>query len=348
MSPSVLLAVLGAALLHASWNALLKRRGEPLLAAVLVVAGSACVAVVLLPFLPPPARASWPFIAASGVVQTVYYLLLIETYRDGQVSHAYPLMRGCAPLLVALANGPLTGDRLSGGQWFAMLLICGGVLGQWLAARGASVPGARRTTAFALLTACVIAVYTWIDGQGVRRSGAPAAYTLWIFLLTGAAVCAWTARGRVRLLAAYARANPFVAPLGGLASVGSYGIALWAMTRAPVAAVAALRETSILFATAIAAFTLRERIGRTRLAAVALIACGAAAMRLGLIDNSGPRQFGVRAHFPQDSGSEHIFETLIRHQKTPGYASSRRIRSDRRVRKPSTKLATVPLLKNVL
>jgi drug/metabolite transporter (DMT)-like permease len=277
VTPSVLLAVLGAALLHASWNALLKRRGEPLLAAVLVVAGSACVAIVLLPFLAAPARASWGFIAASSVVQTMYYLLLIETYRDGQVSHAYPLMRGCAPLLVALVNGPLTGDRLSVGQWCAMLLICGGVLGQWLTT---PVPGARRTTVFALLTAGVIAAYTLIDGQGVRRSGAPAAYTLWIFLLTGSSVCAWTARGRVRQLAAFARANPLVAPLGGLASAGSYGIALWAMTRAPVAAVAALRETSILFATAIAAFILHEPIGRARVASVALIACGAVAMRL--------------------------------------------------------------------
>lgn len=277
MTPSVLLAVLGAALLHASWNALLKRRGDPLLATVLVVAGSACAAIVLLPWLPAPARDSWPFIAASGVVQTMYYLLLIETYRDGQVSHAYPLMRGCAPLLVALVNGPLTGDRLSAGQWLAMLLICGGVLAQWLAA---PAHGARRTTVFALLTSGVIATYTLIDGQGVRRSGAPAAYTLWIFLLTGAGVCAWTARGRVRALVAFARANPLVAPLGGLASVGSYGIALWAMTRAPVAAVAALRETSILFAIAIAAFILREPVGRARLAAVALIACGAVAMRL--------------------------------------------------------------------
>ena len=277
MTPSVLLAVLGAALLHASWNALLKRRGEPLLAAVLVVAGSSCVAIVLLPFLPAPARASWGFIAASSVVQTIYYLLLIETYRDGQISHAYPLMRGCAPLLVGLVNGPLTGDRLSAGQWAGMLLICGGVLGQWIAAPAS---GARRTTMFALLTAGVIAAYTLVDGQGVRRSGAPAAYTLWIFLLTGAFVCAWTARGRLLALAAFARANPLVAPLGGLASVGSYGIALWAMTRAPVAAVAALRETAILFATAIAAFILREPIGRARLAAVALIACGAVAMRL--------------------------------------------------------------------
>ena len=300
VSAPVFLAVLGAALLHASWNALLKRRGEPLPATVLVVAGAACLAAVLLPLLPAPARASWAYIAASSVVQTVYYLLLIATYRHGDVSHAYPLMRGCAPLLVAVANGPLTGDRLGGGQWCAMLLICGGVLVQWFTARGARAgaasrataahardahtSGARtagsRTTLFALLTAGVIAAYTLIDGRGVRLSAAPAAYTLWIFLLTGSAVCLCTLRGRTRALAAFARANPLVAPLGGLATVGSYGIALWAMTRAPVAAVAALRETSILFATAIAAFVLRERIGRTRLAAVALIACGAIAMRL--------------------------------------------------------------------
>ncbi|WP_449406015.1 EamA family transporter [Massilia phosphatilytica] len=250
---------------------------------------------MLLPFLAPPARASWGFIAASSAVHVLYFRLLVESYRAGQVSHAYPLMRGCPPLLVALVDGPLTGDRLSAGQWGAVLLICGGVLGQWFAARGAaagsasasgtsasgtSAPGARRTTVFALLTAGVIAAYTLIDGQGVRRSGAPAAYALWIFLLTGACVCAGTVRGRLRALAAFARTNPLVAPLGGLASVGAYVIALWAMTRAPVAAVAALRETSIVFATAIAAIVLREPVGRARLAAVALIACGAVAMRL--------------------------------------------------------------------
>lgn len=205
----------------------------------------------------------------------MYYLLLIATYRAGDVSHAYPLMRGSAPLLVALAAGPLTGERLGGAQWLATLLICGGVLAMWLGARGRA-----RATGLALATACVIAAYTLVDGAGVRRSGAPAAYTLWIFLFTGLAVWLLAARGRLPLLLAQARAHPLVAPLGGLASLASYGIALWAMTRAPVAAVAALRETSILFATAIAAFVLGERVGRARVAAACLIACGAVAMRL--------------------------------------------------------------------
>jgi drug/metabolite transporter (DMT)-like permease len=164
-----------------------------------------------------------------------------------------------------------------------MLLICGGVLAMGFAAR---TPAAheqashRRGTAFALATACVIALYTMIDGAGVRRSGAPAAYTMWIFLLSGAAVTASTARRRVRALVLAARARPLLLPVGGVSTVGSYGIALWAMTLAPVAAIAALRETSILFATAVAALFLRERVGRGRWLAAALIACGAVAMRL--------------------------------------------------------------------
>jgi drug/metabolite transporter (DMT)-like permease len=282
--PGVIAAVLGAALLHASWNALVKGRSgnaghDPLPATVLVVGGGALVSSVALPFLPAPLPASWPFIAASSLAQCGYYFLLIEAYRSGEMSHAYPLMRGSAPLLVALANGPLTGEALRPGQWLAMLLICGGVLVMGLAGRVHGAGSRRRATGFALLTACVIALYTLIDGLGVRRSGAPASYTMWIFLLSGAALTAWTSRGRARALADAARARPLLLPVGGVSTVASYAIALWAMTLAPVAAIAALRETSILFATAIAALVLRERIGPGRLLAVAMIAGGAAAMR---------------------------------------------------------------------
>jgi drug/metabolite transporter (DMT)-like permease len=286
--PYVIAAVLGAALLHATWNALVKGRagqGDPLLSTVLVVGGGALVSALLLPWMASPQPASWPFIAASSVTQTAYYVLLIGAYRSGEMSHAYPLMRGSAPLLVALFNGALTGERLHSTQWLAVCLICGGVLAMVLTTRAASAQPAahakhRRTTTFALATACVIALYTMIDGAGVRRSGAPAAYTMWIFLLNGTAVLAWFARGRVRALAALARTRPQLLLVGGVSTVGSYGIALWAMTLAPVAAIAALRETSILFATAIAALFLRERVGRARWLAALLIACGAVAMRL--------------------------------------------------------------------
>jgi drug/metabolite transporter (DMT)-like permease len=276
---AVLAAVLFAALMHASWNALVKSRGDTFLATALVVGGGGLLGACALPFLAAPAPASWSFIAASSLAQLLYYALLVETYRAGDMSHAYPLMRGSAPLLVALAGGPLTGERLDALQWLAVLLICGGILALYATAR-AGAAAARRTTAFALLTACVIACYTVIDGVGVRRSGAPAAYTIWIFMLSGAGLFAWALARRARALAAFARANLVLVPFGGVATLGSYAIALWAMTRAPVATIAALRETSILFATAIAALVLRERISPARLSAVALVACGAVVMRL--------------------------------------------------------------------
>jgi drug/metabolite transporter (DMT)-like permease len=272
-------AVLFAALMHASWNALLKSSGDRFLTTALVASGGALTGVVALPFLQAPAPESWPFIAASSLIQVVYYALLIETYRGGEMSHAYPLMRGSAPLLVAVGTGPLTGEQLGTLQWLAVALICGGILGLYASAR-ASADAARRTTVFALVTACVIASYTIIDGTGVRRSGAPAAYTLWIFLLTGLGVLGWALLRRGREMLPYARANAHVMVFGGVTTVGSYGIALWAMTLAPVAAIAALRETSILFATAIAALVLRERVGAARLSAVGLVACGAVVMRL--------------------------------------------------------------------
>jgi drug/metabolite transporter (DMT)-like permease len=146
------------------------------------------------------------------------------------------------------------------------------------------VAGARRTggrtTLLALATACVIALYTLVDGAGVRRAGSAAGYTMWIFALTAIGVLALAWRTQGEALLPFARRHPGVLLGGGLMTVGSYGMALWAMTQAPVAAVAALRETSILFATAIAVLVLRERVGPARLLGAGLIALGAAAMRL--------------------------------------------------------------------
>lgn len=278
ISGPVLGAVLCAALMHAGWNALVKARGEAFLSTVLVTASAGLLCLLALPFLPQPLPASWPFIGASSLTQVLYYALLMETYREGDISHAYPLMRGCAPLIVAVLGLAFMGERLAPGQWLAIGLICGGVLAMVAGAR-ATGAGARRTTLLALCTACVIATYTLIDGTGVRRSNAPAAYTMWIFVFTACGVMLLALRRRRELLP-FARRHPALLLGGGAMSVGSYGVALWAMTQAPVAAVAALRETSILFATAIAFLFLRERVGLARLAAAALIACGAVAMRL--------------------------------------------------------------------
>jgi drug/metabolite transporter (DMT)-like permease len=280
MSSHVLGLVLLGALLHASWNAMVKSRTDTFLVTVLVAGGAGVLSALGLLLLPAPDVASWPYIAISTVVQLAYYALLVAAYRNGDMSHAYPLMRGSAPLLVALASGPLIGERLGAVQWLAVGCICGGIMALYFTAR-ARHPGAHRTTIFALMTACMIAAFTLIDGVGARKSGAPVAYTMWIFMLTAMGLIAWAAARRPGELAAYARVNMRIVLLGGAANLGSYAVALWAMTHAPVAAVAALRETSILFAVAIAALVLREKVSPQRLAAVALVGCGAVAMRLG-------------------------------------------------------------------
>lgn len=282
MPTDVMLLVLLGAALHAGWNALVKSGADKFLDTVLVATGAAAIAAVALPFLPAPAPASWPWLAASVAIHIAYFGLVAAAYRAGDMGVAYPLMRGTAPLLVALLGGTLLGERLGPGAWGGVLLICGGVLGLALDGRRRRVAGGGGAAAgFALCNAGVIAGYTLVDGVGARLSGSPVAYTLWLLLLTAVPLLAWAEVRRPGALGPRLRAGDWwLGLLGGACTMGSYALALWAMTRAPIAAVAALRETSILFGMALAALVLRERSGWTRLAAGGAVACGAAALRL--------------------------------------------------------------------
>jgi drug/metabolite transporter (DMT)-like permease len=279
MPPHVVYIVLIAALMNASWNAIVKSGGDKLLTTVMITTAAACLAALALPFLPQPAPASWPFIGFTVLLQTLYYTLLVAAYRHGDMSHVYQIMRGAAPLMVAALSATLIGEAVSGARWLGIGLICGGVLGLALHRPEHSVTH-RTATAFALGNACVIAGYTLLDGLGVRRSGAPAAYALWIFLLNGAEQLLLILIWRRRAFAGYVRGRWPQAVAGGASTVASYGLTLWAMTVAPVALVAALRETSILFATVISALMLKERVTLQRLACIVLIIAGALALRL--------------------------------------------------------------------
>jgi drug/metabolite transporter (DMT)-like permease len=204
-------------------------------------------------------------------------MLIGVTYRAGDMSLAYPLMRGVAPLLVALFSGLVLGNTLAPGAWAGIALICGGVLATTLARRrGAD----GRTVALALLNAVVIACYTWVDGTGARLSASPGAYTLAIILAPSVVMAGWIAHRHPGELGAAIRRRWPAALFGGACSIGSYGVALWAMTRAPIAPVAALRESSILFGLVLARFVLHERTGPARIAGGVLILAGAAALRL--------------------------------------------------------------------
>ncbi len=278
MAPSVFALVLLAAALHAGWNALVKGGTDPFMTTILVAASSGAAALIVLPFLPPPAAASWPFLAVSTTLQVVYFLLVAGAYRATDMSRAYPLMRGLAPALVAVFAALVLGEHLSSLAWAGVALISGGVFAMTFSTGGGA---SRRGTLLAIANAGVIASYTLVDGLGVRRSGAPVSYATWLFLLNAAPLVGWALATRAAPLLAYARRHALAGLAGGLGNLGAYGLSLWAMTRAPVAMVAALRETSILFALAIAGLVLGERVGGARLAAAALILLGAAGLRLG-------------------------------------------------------------------
>jgi drug/metabolite transporter (DMT)-like permease len=279
MDAKVVALVLCAALLHAGWNTVVKSGPDKSLNTALVAGGAALIALLALPWLPPPASASWPFLLASVGLQVLYYRLVAAAYRHGELSLVYPLMRGSAPLLVALASAPLLAERLGVAAWCAIGLICSGVLSLVLDGRRRT-PGQAYGGGLALLNAVVIAGYTLVDGVGVRLSASPVAYVLWIFLLTGVPLLGWPLVRRPGQLWRYARSRPSLLLVGGGGTLGSYGIALFAMTLAPVASVAALRETSILFATLLSRLLLGERLGGRRLLSIGLIALGAVLVRL--------------------------------------------------------------------
>ena len=284
----IVAAVLLGALLHAGWNALVKSSGDKPLDTALVHGMGALVAVPLLAFVGLPGSAGLPYIAASLVIHVGYYVALAGAYQHGELGLTYPIMRGFAPLLVALGSGALLGETPSAAAWAGVLAITLGVSLVGLAHPGEALHH-RKALAYAFANAAIIALYTVVDGRGVRAEvpagGNALRYVMLLFVLDGIAyplLVGWQ-RGRAGRAAilAYARRRWPLAMLGGAASIGSYAIALWAMTRAPVASVAALRETSVLFAALLGTLLLKERFGLQRALGTAVIVAGVMALRIG-------------------------------------------------------------------
>lgn len=275
----IALAVLFGALLHAGWNALVKSGVDKALDTALLNLLGALLAVPILALTGWPAVAAWPWLAASAALHLAYYALLVSAYRHGELGITYPLMRGAAPLLVALGSGAVFGEHLSAGGWAGVLGVSCGVLLLGLS-RGQA--GAGRGVTLALANAVVIAGYTVVDAQGARASGNAAAYVGSLFLLNALpfGLLVLARRGRATAWT-HARARSHLALVGAAASFGSYAIALWAMTRAPVATVAALRETSVLFAALLGTWLLKEAFTPRRGLGTATIVAGVMALRLG-------------------------------------------------------------------
>jgi drug/metabolite transporter (DMT)-like permease len=280
MDPFVFGAVLAAAAMHAGWNAVLKVRLEPFLAMTLITGCGGVAAIPLLVVFGWPKAEAWPWLIGSVVLHLGYYLALTEAYRRADMSQIYPIARGGAPLLTASASTVLVGEPISGQAALGIALLGSGVALMSLRGARKHEPLDRGAVGYALATAVIICGYTLVDGLGARVAGDPHAYSAALFVIDGVPIVllALWRLGIAGLKPMLRFAGPGIA--GGAMSLVSYWIAIWAMTVAPIALVAALRETSVLFAAAIAVFILKEPFGPVRATSAALMIGGMLLIRL--------------------------------------------------------------------
>jgi drug/metabolite transporter (DMT)-like permease len=278
--PVAAAAVLGGAALHAAWNVGIRGGADRRASTALLALAAGLIGAVILPFLPPPASASWPHLAITTILHIFYFNLVAEAYSVGALSLAYPVMRGSAPALTAMIAVMGFGEHLGIAGWLGLLLISGGI---FLQARLRGQQNEGKALAFALANAVIIALYTVNDGIGTRLSHSPIAYALWTFVLPAIPTALILMRGRLGGI--FTRDTPLSLLRrgigGGLSSIASYAFALWAMTLAPIAVVAALRETSMLFGVLFAWLFLQERPGARSVFAVFVVTAGAVILDFG-------------------------------------------------------------------
>ncbi len=279
MSTEIVLAVLFGAMLHAGWNVIVKGGSDKLYESSLIALGGGAGVLPALFFLPVPASQSWGFLAASCCIHTTYYVMLSLAYRHTDMAYGYTLMRGAAPLFTSLLLFATMDVRLSpGGLGGVLLLACGILTLAADAVRRGSFSAIG--TAMALGNALVIMSYTVSDGYGARASGHAVSYVCWLHLLNAVPITAALLLTRGRSYRSYVRAHWKPGMLGGLFGLGAYGISIWAMTKAPVPLVAALRESSVIFGMLFGVWLLKEKLTPARVAAVCLVAAGAVCIKL--------------------------------------------------------------------
>jgi drug/metabolite transporter (DMT)-like permease len=279
VDPFVFAAVIVAAALHAAWNAVAKVGADPLLSLTLISAFGGLGGGLAIPFLGPPEPAVIPWLALGVAFHTAYRFFLAQAYAEGDLGQVYPLARGTAPLIVTAVGLFVIGERLNLAALGGMAVLSVGIVVITFKGDPRSARLGLRASGFALITSVFIAGYTVVDGMGAR-AGSPHTYAAWLFFLDGFAILALTCalRGKKVLTAV---GHHWRAGLGGgLMSAAAYWIAIWAMSRAPIAIVAALRETSVLFAALISLIILRKLPSRGRIVGGSLILAGLIGIRL--------------------------------------------------------------------
>ena len=275
----VLALVLLAAAAHAAWNAWLKKSSPDLIGLAAISAGWLVVGLAGVPFVGMPDAASWPYLCATTAVHLGYTGLLVSAYRHGELSLTYPIARGTGPLLVALGAPLFLGEKLAPGDAAAVALIVPGILITGIAGHSGGLRN-RHAILLSLATGVAIALYTLIDAAGARSGATPHTYSVWLFVLSAGALLLTTALLKGSATPVLLRPHLGHGTLVGILSALAYMAILWAMTVAPAALVAAVRETSILFAALIGWAMLGENLSRARRVGVLLTVCGVIAARL--------------------------------------------------------------------
>ncbi len=278
MTAEVFAMVLGAALLHAGWNALVKVNADRLIMVAIMMMSQAAVAVLALPFVEFPPAASWPHIWASTGLHTAYFVFLIMSYRYGDLSHVYPIARGSAPLIVAVVSVVIVGETLSQQVTLAIILIVLGIMSLTLT-HGASGLREPKAILYALGTGVFIAGYTVVDGLGARLADSAHSYIVWLNIFNGipTVILAFCLRRDQFFVQVRTHWRP--GALAGVVSLLAYWIVIWAATLAPLAVVSAVRETSMVFAVLFGVFFLNERLNLVRLASIATTLLGAVILK---------------------------------------------------------------------
>jgi drug/metabolite transporter (DMT)-like permease len=280
MDSLVFAAVLCAAAAHAGWNAAIKGGLEPFAMTILISIGAGVVSLALIPVTGLPAAAAWPWVGASVVIHLGYFIGLIEAYRAGDMGQVYPIARGSAPIMTAMISTTWLAEPLGWLGWVGLLLLVAGVLllsgrfGNDLARLN------RQAVGFALFTAVTVCGYSIVDGVGGRLSGNASGYSVALFAGIGVVMTIYALVWRGPKAVAGMMPLWRKGAIGGSLQLGSYWVEIWAMTVAPIAVVAALRETSVLFGALLAAVVLKEPLRAGRIVAALLIVTGLVAIRL--------------------------------------------------------------------
>lgn len=278
MSATIFLAVMFAAFLHAGWNALVKTGGDKFQAMFILSTSQGAIGMLMALVLPMPQGQVWLWLLASGLVHSLYKFFLTSAYEHGDLSRVYPIARGLAPMLVALAGVFFLSDQLSVLEYVGIASLGCGIIAM---ARGVFSNGeSQHMLRFAFASALMTACYSLIDGLGARAAGDATVFVAWMFLIDGVIFGSWALWRRGPSVLSARRRVWLRGCMAGGASLGAYWIAVWAMTQAPIALVTALRETSILFAVLIGVVVFREKFDRAKAAATVLIVGGVVLTRI--------------------------------------------------------------------